>query len=133
MEVADLDGPWQLELLMPEKRMGYILKHLEKLPEGTPLLVEFVPSTAPDTRHYGTVSVIHDRAEVRTEASGAGGATSAMNTVAIWVALDDQKSVDLRFGTEVGAKIDCGKRSLGYVIFYEAVVYVQKNILFRWF
>jgi hypothetical protein len=56
-----------------------------------------------------------------------------MNTVSIWVALDDQDALDLLFGTEVMAKIDCGKRSLGYVIFCEAIVYVQKNILFRWF
>ena len=144
MEVADLEGPWQLELLMPEKRMGYIMEHLNRLkqldqtdplPEGKkrPLRVKFALATDPSVRHYGTVSIIHDRAEVRTEASGAGGASSALNTVAIWVALDDQESLELRFGAECNASIDCGKRPLGYVIFYEVIVYVQKNILFRWF
>ena len=137
MEIADLDGPWQLELLMPEKRMGYIMEHRNRLPEGEPLPVDFVFAGRPSERFYGTVSEIHDRAEVRsdsgsTPAGGAGG----INAVAIKVKLDSQTSLpsDLRrTGSECEARIDCGKKPLGYVIFYELIVYVQKNVLFRWF
>ena len=139
MEVADLDGDWQLELLMPEKQMGYIMEHKKRLDEqGKTLEVGFVLATKPGERHYGVVREIHDRAEVRPESIGAGGKSNTnMNTVSIKVALDDQELLreqdDLRFGAECNAHIDCGKRALGYVIFYEVIVYIQKNILFRWF
>jgi hypothetical protein len=137
MEVADLEGDWQLELLMPEKRMGYIMEHKRRLDEqGKPLRVEFALATKPAEKHYGNVKIINDRAEVRPESIGAGGKSNTnMNTVSIKVALDDQEALrkDLMFGAECSAQINCGKRSLGYVIFYEVIVYVQKNILFRWF
>jgi hypothetical protein len=137
MEVADLDKDWQLELQMPEKRMGYIMKHKKRLDEQEkPLRVEFWMPNKPDEKHYGTVKEIHDRAEVRTESGGAGGqSNSNLNTVTIKVALDDQESLreDLMFGAECKAQINCGNRPLGYVIFWEVIVYIQKNILFRWF
>ncbi|GHT18097.1 hemolysin D [Planctomycetales bacterium] len=146
MEVADLEGPWQLELAMPEKRMGNIAEYKKQLEakketgaiasvSSRDLRVEFVLATEPSIKYYGTVTEIHDRAEVRTDTGSAGNAASNLNTVLIKVALDDQESLPpaLRPGAECSAKIDCGKKPLGYVLFYEAIAFVQKNILFRWF
>ena len=132
MEIADLEGPWQLELLMPEKKMGYIMEQQKRQPD-LPLRVEFVLATKPAQKYYGTVTEIHDRAEVRS-ASDNAKATS-LNTVSIKAAIDNLESLrsDLYPGAECSAKINCGKRPLGYVLFYEVIVYVQKNILFRWF
>ena len=134
MEIADLEGPWQLELLMPEKRMGYIMEQ-QRRQSHVPLRVEFVSAAIPGVKYYGTVTEIHDRAEVRSDSGSASAVSSNLNTVAINVALDDQKSLptDLRPGAECNAKIDCGKRPLGYVLFYEVIAFVQKNVLFRWF
>ena len=128
MEIADLEGPWQLELLMPEKRMGYLAKQQEQQP-GVPLRVEFISSADPaQEKHYGTITEIHDRAEVRSQSDNT-------NTVAIKVALEDVESLRhiLRSGAECTARINCGRKPLGYVLFYEVIVYVKKNILFRWF
>jgi len=135
MEIADLEGPWQLELLMPEKRMGYITEQKKRQPKS-PLRVEFVLATDPSsTKYYGTVTEIHDRAEVRSDSGSAGAMTGNLNTVAIKVALDDPEALPLALypGAECSAKIDCGTRPLGYVLFYEVIAFVQKNILFRWF
>jgi len=135
LEIADLDGPWQLELLMPENRMGYITEQLRRNPD-VPLRVEFVPATHSAVKHYGTVTAIHARAEVRSDA---GGTASGMNTVSIKVALDEgvQEALvaldALQPGAAVSARIDCGYRPLGYVLFYEVIAFVQKNVLFRWF
>ena len=131
MEIADLEGPWQLELLMPEKRMGYLAEQKQKNPD-IPLQVEFVLATDSSVTHYGTVTEIHIRAEVR---SNSGGAMSgAVNTVLIKVALKDQESLRLalRPGAECHARIDCGTRPLGYVLFHEVITFVQ-YVLFRWF
>ena len=132
MEIADVDGPWQLELLMPERRMGYIMKQYKQNPN---LRVEFIVATQPGTTHYGTVVEISDRAQVRTDSGSASAMSSNINTVLIRVALDNKDALPLalRPGAEVSARVDCGKRPLGYVLFYELIVYFQKNILFRWF
>jgi hypothetical protein len=138
MEIADLEGPWQLELAMPEKHMGHIAmfkKQLETNDPSAKLRVEFVLATEPAVKYYGTVTEIHDRAEVRTDTGSAGATSSNLNTVLIKVALDDQDSLPpaLRPGAECSARINCGKKPLGYVLFHEAIAFVQKNIIFRWF
>lgn len=139
MEVADLKGPWQLELSMPEKRMGYITEYRQRLREKDPnaeLRIEFVLATDPNVKYYGTVIEIHDRAEVRTDTgSAATTGSTGMNTVLIKVALDDQESLplSLRPGAECSAKVDCGHRPLGFVLFHEAIAFFQKNIWFRIF
>jgi hypothetical protein len=57
-----------------------------------------------------------------------------LNTVLIKVALDQNALPDnLRPGSECSAKIYCGQKPLGYVLFYEVIAFVQKNILFRLF
>jgi len=135
LEVADLDGEWQLELLMPEKRMGYIMEQQRRHPDK-PLRVGFRLATKSDTTYYGTVREIHDRAEVRTDSGSAGAMSSNLNTVAMKVDLDDFeafRSDTSSAGAEVSAHIDCGYKPLGYVLFYEVIIYIQKNILFRWF
>jgi hypothetical protein len=134
MEIADLEGPWQLELLMPEKRMGHIVEQQRQHPES-PLRVEFKLASNPSATYYGTVTEIHNRAEVRSDSGSAGGMTSNLNTVAIKVAPDDLSLLppESRPGTECSARIDCGTRPLGYVLFYEVIAFVQKNVLFRWF
>ena len=39
----------------------------------------------------------------------------------------------LRPGAMVRARVRCGKRSVGYVWFHDAIAYVQSRILFRLF
>jgi len=115
--------------------MGYITEQQQRNPDK-PLRVEFILASTPTEKYYGTVSEIHGRAEVRSEGGGAGAMATAMNTVWMKVAIDNWESIpqkDRLPGGEVKAKINCGQRPVGYVLFYEVIVYVQKNILFRWF
>ncbi|MDR1486227.1 MAG: hypothetical protein LBT09_15600 [Planctomycetaceae bacterium] len=140
MEVADEDGAWQLELMMPEKRMGYILDWQRRLRETKPdarLRVEFIMATDPNKKYYGTVmeNGIHDRAEVRSDTGSAAAASSSLNIVLIKVDLDDQDLLpeSIRPGAECTARVDCGKKPLGYVLCYEVIAFIQKNIIFRWF
>ena len=128
MEIADLSQPWELELLMPEKRIGHVLEYQKKLEANNegPLQVEFVLATTPGKRYKGEVISIHKRAEVRGEDG---------NTAMIKVRLTDPEKLDmdeLRPGISVTAKIHCGKKPTGYVMFYQAIEYLQKTVLF-WF
>ncbi len=136
LEIANTDRtkPWKLELDMPEKRMGYVIDYQNELRKKDPnaeLDVEFVLASNADVKYKGKVETIHDRAEVRGEAGAAGGG----NTVRIKVRIIDQENLpdSLRPGTGCQAKVKCGKRPVGFVLFHEAIAYVQRNIWFRFF
>ena len=113
LRVADPAGPWQLELHMPEDRMGFIAAAQEKLNQenkakheqrGCPSPISWPPTRA--RKHQGTVSEIARSAEVHGEEG---------NTVLIKVAIDKKDLPDLRPGATVTAKVYCGRRSIGYV------------------
>ncbi|MDR1494102.1 MAG: HlyD family efflux transporter periplasmic adaptor subunit [Planctomycetaceae bacterium] len=127
MELADPDSEWQLELLMPEKRIGHVLEYQKKLEKenGGTLQVSFVLASAPEKQYEGEVISIHERAEIRGESG---------NTVLIKVKLQHPEELPdkLRPGVSVTAKIHCGKKPVGYVMFHDAIAYLQKTIIF-WF
>ena len=64
-------GDWELELLMPEKRMRYLDDAVARS-GGNPLPVEYILSTDPSVDHTGTLSAdsIHERA-ILDETEGA--------------------------------------------------------------
>ncbi len=126
MRVADPRGPWQLEVRMPERYIGYIEGARKKL--GPELGVEYQLATNPGRRYEGRVREVHLAAEVEGEEG---------NVVLIKVGVPDETVEQLRPylrpGAEVTAKVDCGRRSLGFVVFHDLIAFVQSRILFRFF
>lgn len=135
MEVANTDGDWEVELYVPEKRIGLIreatLQFQEEHPEGLP--VTYILASHPDQKLKGTIKEIHKTAEVRGERG---------NTVLIKVKIDKEsliadakkgEEIKLNIGAGVTGKIYCGKRPIGYVWFHDLIAFVQQKILFRWF
>jgi hypothetical protein len=120
VQVADPDGLWQLELHMPEDRMGFIAAAQEKIRQDLP--VTYIVATDPGTKHHGTVSEVSKSAEVHGEEG---------NTVLIKVAIDKSELSNLRPGATVTAKVYCGRRPIGYVWFHDLIAFVQSRILFR--
>jgi len=125
MSVADKTGPWELEVHMPDDRLGHINRAaLAAKRAGRELEVDYILATDPGTRHRGTVKEIHEQAEVRGEAG---------NTVLVRVTIDPERheKEELGAGATVTARIACGKRSLGYVWFHDVLAFIQSQILFR--
>ena len=126
MQVADTQGPWQLELQMPEDSMGYIVQ-AQRDQEKKDLPVTFILATDPGEEFEGNIKDIHYSAEVRGEEG---------NTVLIKVeiadSVDREMFPDLRPGTEVTAKVYCGRRSIGFVLLHKAFAFVQSRIIFPW-
>ena len=87
--------------------------------------VSYVLATDPSTTHYGKVKEMALSAEVRGEEG---------NTVLIKVTMDknDLKPEHIRPGASVTAKVDCGRRAIGYVWFHDAIAFARKT-WFRWF
>jgi multidrug efflux pump subunit AcrA (membrane-fusion protein) len=118
--VADPSGDWELEVRMPEDRMGHIVR-AQQANDGS-LDVEYILATDPGTSLAGRVKEVHRSAEVRGEEG---------NTVLIKVSIDPGELSHPRPGAEVTARVHCGRRPLGYVWFHDLVAFVQSRILFR--
>lgn len=121
MTIANEAGPWELELQLPEKRVGKLGQALASHEEA--LQVEFTLSTHPDQRFYGEVIQIDPIAEVRGEEG---------NTVRVRVAINKDELPELHSDTTVTAEIQCGKRPLGYVLFVDVFETVYSKYLL-WF
>jgi hypothetical protein len=110
--VADLSADWQLELDVPDDRIGYVLAaRLELLPE---LAVQFRLSSDDREQHRGHIVEVSRIADVVSHD------TALSPTVLVTVALDELNLSDaarreLRPGVSARAQIHCGRRSIGYV------------------
>lgn len=121
MTVVDPSGDWELELYMPEKRMGHLAAALADAERE--LKVVFMLASHPGKEFDGRVVDLHRVAEVRGEEG---------NTVLVRVAIDKSTLPELRSETTVTAKVRCGKRSVGFVVFHELIETIHTKLLF-WF
>lgn len=104
MTVANLQGPWQLELRIPDHRVAHVLTAQQQA--GAELDVSFVLATEPGAQRRGTLT----RLGMRTEVAEPDGAF-----VPALVKIDRNEIPELMPGATVTAKIDCGRRAVGYV------------------
>jgi multidrug efflux pump subunit AcrA (membrane-fusion protein) len=111
--VADVAREWQLELEVPDDRVGHVLAAQEKF--GPDLAVRFRLSSDDREQHTGKISEMSRTAAVRDEDGGI-----ASPVVILKVALDEDElrngaSSELQPGVSARAQIACGRRPLGYV------------------
>lgn len=117
LEIKDESGPWWLQLEIDGHRMGHLLR--AKNDQKEPLPVEYVLATNPEDRYEGTLR------EIETTTNAAVSKDRAV--VRVRVDINKEELADRRrIGAEVTAKIVCGKRSLGYVLFGDVVEFVQR-------
>ena len=124
LEVADLKGSWQLELKIPEGRVGYVDQALAKS-KGDPLPVEFKIGSNPNLTLNGQLTGIARRAVPSEQ-----GVTEFRAIVEIDA--DELKELDdeLRSGVGVTARIFCGQRSSGFVCFYQVYDFLRTQVFF---
>ena len=118
MEVMDDSGDWRLELEVPEDRLGHIMQARQKLGRDD-LRIEYVLATSAAEEYECRLSEIATRP-----------ASSAENTsiVEVYAAIKrDELPPNRRIGSDVRAKIHCGKKSLGYVLFGDVIEFFQKQ------
>lgn len=128
MSVADKTAEWELEIHMPDDRLGHINRALKKAQEeGRKLEVDYVLATDPGNRHYGKVEEIHEQAEVH-EVRG-----DKENSVLVQITIDPSRhdKEELGAGATVNARVNCGKHAMGYVWFMDVLAFIQTQIFFR--
>ncbi|MBI1902873.1 MAG: HlyD family efflux transporter periplasmic adaptor subunit [Planctomycetia bacterium] len=121
VSVADTDGEWELELYVPEDRIGHVME-AQQAAGGEPLEVRFVAANDPGTWLTGKIKEMHHRAEMHGEEG---------QSVAIKVAVEKRSIRHLRAGSTVVGRVHCGRRAVGYVWTHQVYEFIQRNILFR--
>jgi len=119
LEVMNVDGPWRLELDVPEYRMGHVLSATASAAPTAPLVVDYVAATAVSQGRVGRLGEIGSRSNESQEEG---------TVVEAFVDIDADDLPGRRIGAEVTAKIHCGPRSLGYVLFGDVLEFVQRKV-----
>ena len=124
LEVADMSGPWQLELKIPEGRVGYVDQALSDS-EDKKLPVEFKIGSDPNLTLKGSLVSVARRA-VPSET----GVNEFRAIVEIQPEELEDRRGKLRSGVGVTARIFCGERSSGFVVFYQVIDFLKTKVLF---
>ncbi|MBL8821053.1 MAG: efflux RND transporter periplasmic adaptor subunit [Planctomycetia bacterium] len=130
LEVAKIDGAWEVQLNIPEAHIGKIREALNQS-EKRQLDVRLWISTEPNTYYQGTLNE-----------NGMGGMVSHITESEVVLKCRVEIGDDLRAKIEqlkgdgmpvevmVQAKVNCGQRSIGYVWFYQLWEFFFEHIVF---
>ena len=134
MQLADTSegADWELIVFLPEQDLGHFLTHHFEAgeanrPDADQLLKEkkigvtYVLLNSPNQQLSGTLVEIQRTAEL-VEEEGV--------CYRLRVDIDENDLDQPRPGAEVIARVHCGKRALGFVLFHDAWEWVQTNLFF---
>jgi multidrug efflux pump subunit AcrA (membrane-fusion protein) len=119
MTVADLNGPWVLELQIPDDRVGHVLSAQESI--RADLEVSFMLASDPGVVHRERIERVALAADVDEDENP---------TVLTTVQLERTAIPRPKPGLRVNAQIHCGRRAIGYVWLHGLWEAVQRQILF---
>jgi multidrug efflux pump subunit AcrA (membrane-fusion protein) len=125
LTVADPTQAWELDVHMPEDRMGAVTEARKALKPGEKLPVSYESDTD-RVRRKGWVKEYGQHAEVIGDEG---------NVVLLRVQLenDGHDLIAANPGGTVHAKVRCGTASLGYVWFHDVIAFVQSKVFFKFF
>ncbi len=157
VEGKDADGRdvrWVLEIKMPEHKMGHIRRsESARVARNDPekLKAYFILSSHPQKQFSAHVEMIATTAEfdqdlkehivmirivpedvvrIRVESEDDETDPNIKRVSKVLMELQDGTSLPLNPQAEVRAKVDCGKWSMGYVLFREMFEFVYETIIF---
>ncbi|MFN3192089.1 MAG: efflux RND transporter periplasmic adaptor subunit [Aureliella sp.] len=119
LQVVNADGGWELELEVPDRKLAHVLRAAG---DEKPLSVTYLLASDPSQRFQGELVSLEQRMNTGGDQSQFARARILINGTDIQVSQP---------GTEVQARIDCGRKPLGYVWFHSVWEYVQARVLFR--
>ena len=119
MQVADLRGPWVLEIEVPDDQIGHVLAARDRMRPD--LEVSFMLATEPGIAYQGKIERVSMSTDVRPPEKA---------NVLVTVAIDRDKTPQLRPGATAVSRIECGRRSIGFVWFHSLWETIQKKVLF---
>ncbi len=153
-EAADNQVRWLMRVKMPEHRIGYVLEAARRKAAespGEPLTALYILASYPERKlpghftriftaaeldkdeneHVVPVYVVPDAVEsFKVIKEPMPGNPEAKQVTTLLMTLEDGTEFLLSPGAEVRVKIECGKRSLGFVMLRELIEFFYEAILF---
>ena len=127
MTIADTSSPWEIEVLMPEKRMRYLdaAINTKKAKEDGFLPVEFILMTDAAVTHKGILRT--EGVGVRAELDAEDGAVVKLRCIP-----DEEAMTKIKPYPDAQVKLDvkCGKRSAAFVVFQDVIEWVRAHVFF---
>ncbi len=121
MEIANPDGPWQIELDVEDRRVGHLLKSLNESGDQE-LKVMFSLAAEPSKTYEGKLVEVGNAMRVNAENN---------QVVRVIVEVDKDQLTVKQARTGTTAKIYCGyKTSIGYLMFHEVSEAYQRYVAF---
>ncbi len=118
LEVMDTAGPWELQLELPARQVGHVLR--AQSAAGSPAVaVQFTLATEPETVYTGALRTVASR--ILTNA-----AADSVAPVAVDVAV--REIAHPVAGADVIARVHCGRRALARVLFGDIVDYFRSRV-----
>jgi len=119
LTVADLNGPWRVDLHLDEEDVGYLIAAQDEL--GTERPVSFILESEPGVTYTGRLEKVS--LSTRFDEWDTAG-------VQLSVTLDPDQQIPQRPGARVRAKIDGGQKALAFVWLHDLYAAVQRWLLF---
>ena len=111
MTVSDTEGQWEIELEVPDNRIGFV-KHAQAESGDQPLEVVFRLASDSKKNYRGTLKRLDYRSDERAD--------TEKSVVLAYVDINESELGDaLRLGTRVHGKICCGDRNNFFLLTYE--------------
>ena len=120
MEIADVDGDWQLDLHLEDRRIGHVERALEASETGT-LPVSFLLAADTERRFEGVLTEIAHATEVTAD---------HQQSIRVRVAVETDELDLEQVRTGITAKIYCGRTSIGYLWLHDVKEFFDRNVLF---
>jgi multidrug efflux pump subunit AcrA (membrane-fusion protein) len=125
LRVARVQGAWEIELYLPEGNVGHVREGLARSADGT-LEVDVLLSSRPDSVSKARLS--------RDGLGGEAVVKSGAVVVPARCSITDPELLreleTMPVGVELRAKVHCGRRSLGYVLFCDLLEFVYEHVWF---
>jgi|GEM_PF-6873844 len=113
-DVLDVTGDWEIELSVPDDVIGYVLQAQQQ----APCPVSYFFRTNSGRKFSSRLTTLSNTAQLDREGRSIVHATMPAVTDA---------DVPFRVGAGVLARVDCGKRSLGFVYFREVIEFLRRT------
>jgi hypothetical protein len=134
LKLGAKDGPWEIEARIPQKHISQVLRAYERN-GGEALEIDFLLKSDPTRTYRGKLY----RDKIASEAvPNRDEKDESEPEVIAYISIDDE-SIDpayrlsresLTSGTEVHAKVRCGKHRLGYALFYGVWEFLYEKVVF---
>jgi hypothetical protein len=134
LSLGALDGPWEIELKIPQKHIGQVLRGFETL-KTDELDVDFIVKSDPTRKWKGKLA----RSRIAGEATPNRDDKDEAEPVVLAFVRVDGPDIDPEYrvppglrlaGADTRVKIRCGSERMGYSLFYGVWEFLHEKVVF---